>query len=315
MADVAAAIVEATIKSGGMDRDRSEKIADWLGKYIGDQQLFGLSVKLGELKKDAPQFSSPNGMLAFLAEARDRLSVPGIYLVLDEIDGITRQRTFSHFIKGVVENNATSKEPLPLLLALCGVEERRWDMIRHHQPVERIFSVVDVDLMGGQEMEDFFTKAFAQAGMTVEKRAMGFLTHNSAGFPKIMHEIGDAVFWTDSDGVVDTDDATAGIVDAAEAVGRKYVDRQVVRALRSSDYRSILEKVVNSMRGSGDLAFRVPDIKPLLSESEARKLNNFLQRMKGLKVIRSGEDRGEYVFVMRMVFLHLLLKQVLRSDD
>jgi hypothetical protein len=53
---------------------------------------------------------------------------------------------------------------------------------------------------------------------------MQLMTRYSAGFPKIMHLVGDAAFWSDQDGVVDEDDAFQAVMLAAEEVGRKYVE-------------------------------------------------------------------------------------------
>ena len=44
----------------------------------------------------------------------------------------------------------------------------------------------------------------------------------------LIHEVGDAVYWEDSDSRIDRDDAIKGIFHAAETVGRKYLDRQSV---------------------------------------------------------------------------------------
>lgn len=252
LADVATAVLLATIRSGAFDPKRAEKVKDWLAKYIGNQTLFGFSINAEALKQDAPDLSTPFGMLGFLSEAGKRLQdtgVKGIFLVLDEINGITASPEFAHFIKGLVDTNAVSKEPLPLLLMLCGIEERRREMIQKHEPIARIFDVVEIEAMSEDEMRDFFQRAFASVQMNVEPDAMDMLIHYSAGFPKIMHLVGDTVYWIDKDGVVDKSDAINAVVLAADEVGKKYVDQQVYKALRSDIYRSILGKIakVNSM--------------------------------------------------------------------
>ncbi|MBW1614254.1 MAG: hypothetical protein JRF08_02155 [Deltaproteobacteria bacterium] len=38
----------------------------------------------------------------------------------------------------------------------------------------------------------------------------------------LMHEVGDAVFWSDTDNQIDSTDAVSGVVEAAEVVGRKF---------------------------------------------------------------------------------------------
>jgi hypothetical protein len=117
-----------------------------------------------------------------------------------------------------------------------------------------------------------------------------------------MHLIGDWAYWTDQDLVVDAEDAVRAVIDAAEDFGRRHVDQQVLAALRSSDYRSILGKTTDTAR------FSKKDVEVKLDESERKKFNNFLQKMKALKVLRSGEVQGEYIFTMQLVRIYLHLK-------
>lgn len=307
--DVGAKVLEATVQSGGTNQTRTEKVRNWLAKYIGEQNLFGVTLHAEALRKDAPSIA--NGMLSFLEEVYQRVrdtGVNGILLVLDEINGITSNPKFSHWIKGLVDTNALARPPVPLLLMLCGVEERRRDMIQHHQPVDRIFDVVEIDPMTVHEMKDFFSKAFESAGLRVEENALEKLVHYSAGFPKIMHLLGDSVYWLDQDGVIDMSDAMTGVVMAADEVGKKYVDQQVYKALRSADYHSILKKIAKM--GPDQMSFTKAEVSSGfgLNEAEKRKFHNFLQKMKTLNVLRSGDLRGEYVFNMRMVRLYIWLQ-------
>lgn len=307
---VAAAILEGTVRSGAFDPKRAEKIRNWLAKYVGHQELFGFSLNLDALRRDAPNFSTPLGALSFFQDARSRLKdqgVKGIFVVLDEINGITDNPKFSNFIKGLVDTNAMSKTPLPMLLMLCGVEERRREMIRQHQPIDRIFDVVDIEPMTVIEMESFYRQAFQSVQVEVDPDAIEVMTKYAAGFPKIMHLIGDAAFWSDQDGLIDKSDALGAVVMAAEDVGKKYVDQQVFRALRSPDYHSILAKIAK-LHGPIELSFRKSEAEAVLTDVERGKLSNFLQKMKKLNVIRSGDVPGEYVFNIRMVLLYIWME-------
>ena len=308
LADVGACILEATLRSGALEPTRSQKIKDWLSKYVGEQSLFGFTVHTEALKKDAP--SVAKGLLPFLSEALAHLretDAKGIFLVLDEINGISTNKKFAHFVKGIVDTNAMSNTPLPLLLMLCGVEERRRDMIRHYQPIDRIFDVIDIEPMSNSEMRGFFEKAFRQAGIRADKTAIKTMAFYSAGFPKIMHLVGDAAYWLDQDGILTEDEAVQAVITAADEVGKKYVDQQVYKALRSKDYHAILNRVAE---GGPAMSFHKKDVAKGLTESQKKKLNNFLQKMKKLNVIRSGDVRGEYTFNVRMVWLYIWLNSL-----
>ncbi len=311
--DVGARILEATVQSGGMDVSRTERVRNWLAKYIGEQTLFGVTLHADALRKDAPSIAA--GLLPFLGEVQKRLAdtgIRGVLLVLDEINGITSNAKFSHWIKGLVDTNALARPPVPLLLMLCGVEDRRREMIVHHQPVDRIFDVVEIEPLTQDEMKSFFARAFGSVGMSVEPDALERLAHYSAGFPKIMHLLGDSVYWLDQDGVIDLKEAMIGVIMAAEEVGKKYVDQQVYKALRSADYHSILRKIAKL--GPDQMSFTKAQVAGGLSETEKRKFNNFLQKMKSLRVLRSGEVQGEYVFNRRMVRLYIWLQSTAAKE-
>jgi len=308
LSDVAVTVLEATLRSGAFDPKRSEKVRNWLAKYIGRQELFGFTLNAEALRKDAPSLATPFGMLGFLTETVERLKddgIKGIFLVLDEINGITENPQFANFIKGLVDTNAMSSTPL---LMLCGVEERRRQMIQKHQPVDRIFDVIEIESMDVKEMEAFFQRAFDSVSMPVEPSAMSILTQYSAGFPKIMHLVGDAAFWIDRDGIIKQADALTAVFLAAEEVGKKYVDQQVYRALRSPDYKSILAKI--GKMDPDTMSFKKADVASGLTESEKKKFNNFLQEMKSLNVLRSGDVPGEYIFNVRMVRLYIWLQSL-----
>lgn len=309
--DVATKTLESVIKSQIYETKFSEKIRNLLSKYIGKQELFGFGVNLDAIRADGPNISQ--GYLPFLTQLFDRVKgdgVKGIMLILDELNGITENPKFAHFIKSLVDENALSQTPLPLLLMLCGVDERRREMIGHHQPIERIFDVVEIKPMDDEEMIAFFNKAFGAAGITIEDDAMKLLCKYSAGFPKIMHIIGDAVFWLDKDDNIDKADALHGIVFAADEIGKKFVDQQVYKALHSEDYHSILTKLG---KDDFDLVFKKSDIEKGLSAAEKKKFNNFLQRMKKLKVLKSGKELGEYEFTSRLVRLYIRLNPLIKS--
>jgi len=309
--EMAVKTVEATIKTAAYQPSITEKVRNFLAKYIGKQELFGMiSINFEVLKADSPDISQ--GFLPFLKELYFRVNkegVNGIMLIFDEVNGITSNPKFAHFIKSLIDENALSRDPLPLMLMLCGVEERRREMIKYHQPIERIFDIVEIKPMTEGEMREFFSKAFSSVNIQVDEEAMKVLCHYSAGFPKLMHIIGDATFWLDNDAVIDKKDAVKGILIAAEEIGKKFVDQQVYKALRSKDYHSILMKLGKE---KFDLAFKKSEIEKKLSSSEKKKFHNFLQRMKKLKVLKSGEERGEYVFTNRLVRLYVLLNSLER---
>jgi hypothetical protein len=314
LADVAQALFQATIRSRALDPSKAEKISSLFSKYIGKQNLFGMvTLNLEALRADAPQLASPFGTLQFLEVIKDRLDSRGIFLVVDEINGLARDPGFAHFIKGVVDSNGIAPKPVPLLLMLCGVEECRREMVRQHQPIDRIFDIVEVDPMSPEDCQQFFETTFQSVNILCDASAADVMAHYSAGFPKIMQLIGDAAYWLDSDNHIDVNEAMDAVFSAAEEVGRRYVDQQVLAALRSPDYRSILNKI--GKLSASRLSFVKGDVNQQLTDSEKRKFDNFLQAMKNLKVLRPGETRGEWVFNLRMVRLYIWLQSIVSDRE
>lgn len=304
--DVAISILEATIRSGAYFRTRSEKILEHLSKYIRELKLYGITIDFEALRKDAPNISSPFSILSFLKDIQNRLKdtgITGILLILDEINGVSSNPDFAQFLKGLVDTNAMDKEPLPLVLILCGVEERRRELIKNHQSIDRIFDVIQMDSMSDVEMKEFFKRAFTSAKIEINDDALFFFTTYSSGFPKIMHLIGDAAYWLDNDGVIDKDEAIHAVIVASDEVGKKYVDQQVFKTIKSNDYRSILKKIARVDLTNS--SFIRSDIAADLNADEKKKLDNFLQRMKKLKVLKPGDSTGEWIFINRIVQLYI----------
>ena len=103
---------------------------------------------------------------------------------------------------------------------------------------------------------EFYRHAFAAAGATVSDVELATLVRYAGGLPVLAHEIGDAVWRTAQSLRIDAGEIHRGIILAAEVIGRKLLEPQVFRAIRSERYRSILRKVAAEPRlsfpSSGD---------------------------------------------------------------
>ncbi|MCC7429320.1 ATP-binding protein [bacterium] len=306
--EVTTKTVEAIIKAQPYEPSLADKSRDFLSKYVGQQEIFGVKINLQELKKDSLELS--HGFLPLLKNLFTKLKenqVQGIMLIFDEINGISKNPKFAHFIKTLIDENALSQEPLPLLLMLCGIDEKRRDLIKNHQPVERIFDVLEIKKLSKTETEDFFTKTFASVGIEVEPKAMDLMCQFSDGLAKVAHVIGENTFWEDKDNKIDTADAASGIYNSAIEIGTKFFDQQVYQTLQSKDYQTILSKLAKTGFG---LTFKKAKIETMLSETEKNKFHNFLQKMKKLNVLKAGEKRGDYIFTSSLVRTYIHLKFV-----
>ena len=147
--------------------------------------------------------------------------------------------------------------------------------------------------------------------MTIDQDALDVMTRYSAGFPRIMHLVGDAAYWRDDDGRISRSDAMDAVLSAADELGHKFVDAQVYKALQSRDYHSILQKI--GQLSPDQTVFNRDEIVSGLTESERRKFGNFVTCMKKLTVLRQGSIRGEYEFTMPMVRFYIWLRSTADS--
>jgi len=286
------------------DKPISDKLKTIFSKHIKGVNLFGMGIDFtndpSELRMLADNFLPViRKIYAEIKETRQ-----GLILILDDLNGITKVPEFSHFLKSTVDELAISNEALPLLLVLVGTSEKREDLIKHQPSVARIFDVISLNPMNKDESEDFFKNAFGKKNIAIDDpKTMSAMVDFSGGFPMLMHEIGDAVFWQDTDCLVDYDDAGDGILVAAKNVGKKYLDPQVYRTIGSETYRSILRKM--GQFPLGKLQRKL--ILEKMTETEQKTFDNFLKKMKHLGMICDTEVRGEYAFtnLLYQLYVHL----------
>jgi len=284
-----------------------EKVKSFFGSFVKEIGLFGISIEFAppaeHLRTLIHQF--PQALKAVLQKMREQKR--GLLMVWDDINGLAGKAEFANWYKATVEHIALNERDFPLLLMMCGLPERR-DTLAHLQPsLMRVFRVVEIDRLDDGEVKQFFQHAFGKASTKVERDALDVMAEFSSGLPTLMHEIGDATYWSDTDGVIDTKDGLAGIVAAAEAVGRKYLDPKVYRAIRSERYRTILAKLLTEPTAE---AFDKREVEQRLDGAEKKVFHNFLQKMKELGVIEVDRERhkGAYRFANRIFPIYIFMQ-------
>ncbi len=97
------------------------------------------------------------------------------------------------------------------------------------------------------------------------------------------------------------------MVRAAEVVGTKLLEPQVVQALQSPRYRSILRKLPDE---PVTFSFRRAELLERLITAEAKVLDNFLTRMRQLGMIVQDTEagRGCYQFANQLHYLYFWLE-------
>ena len=313
--DIAVAVLQAVIDTELYNPKLwKEHLGEFLGNFIGEVEIPGFGYNFEKLRRQAPNLVSHHGLLHFLRSIYTKIKSGesnGIFLILDEIHGVASQSEFAQFLKGLWDTNAMQGKDshVPLLLMLCGEEHRRRALIESHEPVGSIFDVIDVNPLSAEESKVFFKRAFDYAFMQYRPEAIDRMAGWSSGYPKIMHLIGDAVYWAHSSGEPVTErEAYKGIQEACEMIGRKYFEPNVLHALESEDYASILKKFADNLKASWSTVFTRAGVKAWLSREEQSKTDNFLSRMKILHTIEPTGAKGEYKIINNMIFMYIITK-------
>ena len=269
------------------------KISGYFENKIQQIDLFGVAISFHPTAEDTRELV--NNFPEALVNIAEKIKTEkkGLFIVLDDIDAISKTPEFANWYKSFVDKVATHFDYFPISIMLIGLPEFRDNLSRNQPSLMRVFRVVEIQKLQEKEVKDFFLRAFSKVNIAVEESAMEIMVNYSGGLPTIMHEIGDAIFWIDEDGIIKDEDVWKGVISAAESIGKKYLDPLVYRAIRSEKYRSILRKL------GVTTSFKKNEIVAKLTKEEKAVFDNFLRTMRdrGVIMIDQEAERGTYKFV------------------
>ena len=279
-----------------------------LGQRIKKVGAFGVNFELDmpetDLQNIVDNFANQmNGLLEKIGGDRK-----GLMLVLDDINGLAENPAFANWLKSMVDSVAVSgRETPPVFLLFTGLEERRQKMIEHNLSVARVFQpTLFVKPWTQEETLAFFKQRFEEGGVELPENELDYCAAFSGGLPMLAQEIGNAVWIR----FIKGSDPRVGINDAAEAIGRQYLEAKVVRALHGEHYRAILLKIGRNLSISNTFSKTQLREKIDLSADEVKVLGNFIHRMRDLKAILPDEEsgkRGVYRFPSLLHRLYFLI--------
>jgi hypothetical protein len=289
-----------------MDTSWFEKVKAFFGNHIREVGLFGISVEFGAPERDLARLVHDFGpaLRNLMAQLGDHKKA--VLLILDDINGLASSGAFANWLKSLIDEIATSRDPLPLCLALVGLEERRASLVELQPSLARVFSIIEIKAWTDEEAKEFYEKAFDSVGIRLEGRAEERLAEFTGGLPVLAHEIGDAAFALNTGSRINERDAISAVVAAADIVGRKHLQPKVFHAIRSARYRSILRKLA----GEIGYEFQRRAVLQGLTREEQRVFDNFLRKMRELGVVCPDRDRGPgaYRFTNRLHYIYFAME-------
>jgi type II secretory pathway predicted ATPase ExeA len=298
-------VFEGILKSSA-DQPWYDSISAFFKDHVRQIGFLGITLEFAADKEDLDKLvhqfvPAVRAMLTKLRGSRSSLM-----LILDDLNGLATSPAFANWLKSFVDEAATGREPLPMVLVLVGLPERRTQLIEAQPSLARVFDLIEISPLSRSETDEFFRRAFASVNVAVDAKALDWFWSYSRGLPAFAHEIGEATFKFDTDLRISPEDAQAGIRRAADVIGMKYLRPLVYEAISSETYRSILGKLTSSWV----VVLRRRDMIATLSPEEKRVLDNFLRKMRELGVLRPAPEhgRGAYRFSSLLYQLYFLME-------
>ena len=276
-----------------VDRPWHEKVKEFFGDRVRRVGLFGVTLELNLSDRDLSSIA--DDFVSSITELLDRIDdQSAILLVLDDINGLATSDVFANWLKSVVDEISISRKQTPLCILVVGLEERRQELVMSQASLARVFELTEIAPWSDEEVIEFYRRSFESENAEITGDHLDMLVRYTGGLPVLAHEIGDAVWRSARSPTIDQRAVSAGIVSAAEVIGRKLLEPQVFSAIRSERYRSILRKMADEPQ---TMRFRRSELAARLSEAEQKVLDNFLQRMKRLGALDTDPGvRGGYQF-------------------
>ena len=282
---------------GFLKESASQPWRDAVRKFFGDHVqevgLFGVTLKLDIQDRDLTTLRHD-----FVPAMKRLLEQVGkhkrsIFLILDDINGLSTSDEFANWLKSMVDEIATSQNSPNLCLLFVGLEERRHELIAQQPSLDRVFELIQITPWSDEEVASFYRNSFQSAGAEITEGGLQSLVQFTDGLPVLAHEIGDAVWRMAEKPRIQVGEVFGGITLAAELIGAKWLEPKILQAMRNKNYRAIINKISEFPK----LNFRRAELRERLTPKEQRVLDNFLRRMKKLGALEEDpEVRGGYRF-------------------
>lgn len=229
-----------------------------------------------------------------------------IFLIIDDINGLSEQDEFVNWYKRFADTiEVDDSFDLPLYVLFAGYPEKFDNLILHDLSFGRIFHHEEINNLDDCDVYDFFKNAFDSVDMRCEDDALDILVLFSQGSPLMMQHIGDAVFWQADGEIITKEDATIGVLNAANELGSKQI-RPDLNRIESKHYLNILLKL-----GKHRIYhFQKSELEQYLSTDESDVLSSFLSKMLKIGILNSVgvKNSGEYEFSNILYFTYFMIK-------
>lgn len=302
--DLIQLILESIFKE--LDKTKKgKKIIEKFFSSINEIKFPGIGISL----ENKPDFirDVKNNFSEFLLNISHSLKdYDGIFLIIDDINGLSNTSEFPNWYKGLSETIDFSNNKVPIAFTLVSYKENFDKLTEHNPSFSRIFHIIEIDHLDDEDIRTFFLENFEKCDIHFEEsKSLHEMVYYSWGMPLAMQQIGEETFWNVERGVITEEIVLDGILNAAIEIGNKQI-RLILDQIENDEYDNILLKLGKHKL----IEFEKAQLIELLSDGENKILDDFLRQMKELNILEHiGRKVNEkYTFTNRLYFVYFLIK-------
>ncbi len=233
----------------------------------------------------------------------------GLFIVIDDINGLSDSREFADWYKKFADTISVSDYyNLPVYMLLAGYPEKFDALVLHEESFGSIFHRANIGKLTDDEVDNFFTDIFNENNITIDEEALNLMIKFSSGLPLMMQQIGESIFWNINNNSIDIETAYKGIFSAANEISEKQI-KPILNILNSEDCNVIMNYLVeNNLR-----KFKREDLIENIEISE-KGLDTILSKMEKLDIIELINN-DTYSFINELYYIYFLIKFEERKNN
>ena len=138
------------------DKPWHKQVRKFFGDRVRQVGLFGVTLELDLAERDLSTLAhdfvpTVNRLLDGIGEQKT-----GLFLILDDINGLASSEAFANWLKSTVDEIATSGRKVPLCVLVVGLEERRQELVAKQPSLARVFDLIDIVPWSDDEVMEFY---------------------------------------------------------------------------------------------------------------------------------------------------------------
>jgi DNA replication protein DnaC len=292
-----------------------EKIIKTFIDNVEELKIPGYGFKLKEKNNEMIQNVKENfpNFLINISKKIEKEDKNGIFLIIDDINGLSDDNEFTHWYKSFSETLDFNKAKIPIAITLVSYPENFDKLALINSSFTRIFEYVEIDRLNNDDIKVFFKDTFSKVSINeINQDGLNAMVYFSQGMPLIMQQIGDSVFWIAENNKLTESNAYEGIINAVDEIGSKQI-RPILKSIRSENYESILLKLgMHKIK-----KFKKREFEKYLSPLEKKVFSDFLIRCKELGILESigRENSGEYQFTNMLYYVYFMVQPLKRNRN